>query len=340
MCQISIIIPVYNVEMYLEECINSVLQQTYNNLEIILVDDGSTDNSGKICDEYFKLDSRIKVIHKKNEGLGLSRNVGLKHVSGEYVTFLDSDDYLDSSTIENLFNKIQMYHVDLCKSGFKRIDNNHKIISLRKFSDELFENDETKFKMLPRMIGSAPDKKDSFEMNVCGTLYKTSIIKEHNIRFPSERELISEDMIFNIDYMQFARGSYITSFVGYNYRTNINSLTRSYKKDRFNQAKQFYTVVKDKLIKLGYDYKTIERLQRMFFIYLKVCILEEKNSGFSTKRIINRIKEICSDDLVRQIIREYPVKYLGIQQKVFIKLIYYKLATILYIYSKFLNKNI
>lgn len=339
MCKISIVIPVYNVEMYLEECINSVTQQTYKNLEIILVDDGSTDNSGELCDKFQKSDSRIKAIHKKNEGLGLSRNVGLANVSGEYVTFLDSDDYLDLSTIENLFKKIQLYGVDVCKSGFKRVDNSHSITSVRKYSDELFEKDDAKFKMLPRMIGSAPDKKDSFEMNVCGTLYKTSIITEHNIKFPSERELISEDMIFNIDYMQYAKGACTTSFVGYYYRTNINSLTRSYKKDRFDKSKYFYNFVKDKLIKLGYDYETIERLQRMFFIYLKVCIFEEINSGFTLKSIINRIKEMCSDGLVRQIICEYPVKYLGAKQKIFIKLIYYKSAILLYIYAKFLNKN-
>ena len=102
--KISIIIPVYNVEMYLEKCLESVLNQTYKNLEVILVDDGSTDKSGLICDEYQKNDSRIRVVHQDNQGLAAARNTGLQYVSGEYFSFVDSDDYID-------LNKIGRAHV-------------------------------------------------------------------------------------------------------------------------------------------------------------------------------------------------------------------------------------
>ncbi len=90
--KISIIVPVYNVEKYLKECIESILSQTYKNIEIILIDDGSTDNSGKICDEYLKKDSRVKVIHKENGGLSDARNTGIEIASGKYIGFVDSDD--------------------------------------------------------------------------------------------------------------------------------------------------------------------------------------------------------------------------------------------------------
>lgn len=110
---VSIIIPVYNVEKYLRECIDSVINQTYKNLEIILVDDGSTDSSGKICDEYVEKDSRVVVVHKKNEGPSKTRNAGLENANGKYVYFLDSDDYIESTALELLINTAESKQADL-----------------------------------------------------------------------------------------------------------------------------------------------------------------------------------------------------------------------------------
>lgn len=103
---ISIIIPVYNVSLFLEKCLNSVINQTFKNLQIILVDDGSTDNSGIICDNYSKKDSRIEVIHQKNKGLSEARNTGLSLARGEYITFVDSDDYIELDTYSTIFKAI------------------------------------------------------------------------------------------------------------------------------------------------------------------------------------------------------------------------------------------
>ena len=101
--KVSVIIPIYNASSTLEKCLNSIINQTYKNLEIILVDDGSTDSSGKICDKFAKNDDRIKVIHKKNEGLGKTRNVGILESTGDYLFFVDSDDFIDLNTIEKLY---------------------------------------------------------------------------------------------------------------------------------------------------------------------------------------------------------------------------------------------
>ena len=223
---ISIIVPVYNVEKYLKCCIQSILNQTYKNIEIILVDDGSTDNSGIICDEYQKKHKNIKVIHKKNEGLGMARNSGMEIMSGDYVTFIDSDDYIDKDLIEKLYINISKGNYDISKSGFKRVNDDGKVYQNRQYQNEIFQKEDVKNILLPRMIGSLPDKKDSIEMCVCASLYNTKYIKEHNIKFPSERVLISEDLIFNIEYMQFAKAACTIDYVGYNYRFNPNSLTK------------------------------------------------------------------------------------------------------------------
>lgn len=123
---ISIIIPVYNVEAYLSECIDSIIGQTYKNLEIILIDDESIDSSGKCCDDYAKKDNRIKVIHKKNGGAASARNEGLKIATGEYLTFVDSDDYLDSNACEYMINKIQEHNADLIQCGLRYVYKNKK----------------------------------------------------------------------------------------------------------------------------------------------------------------------------------------------------------------------
>ena len=116
---ISIVVPVYNVEDYLEKCIQSILNQSYKNLEIILVDDGSPDNCPKICDKYEKLDSRIKVIHKKNGGLSDARNIGIKNAKGKYISFVDSDDYIKENFIEDMYNLLIKYDADIACSQMK-----------------------------------------------------------------------------------------------------------------------------------------------------------------------------------------------------------------------------
>ena len=110
---ISVVIPVYNVEKYLEKCLDSVVEQTYRNLEIILVDDGSTDNSGAICDRYAQKDSRVVVIHQKNGGLSKARNVGIDTATGKYISFIDSDDYVGSCYIETLYKEIKPNIINL-----------------------------------------------------------------------------------------------------------------------------------------------------------------------------------------------------------------------------------
>ena len=114
---ITIVVPVYNVEKYISDCLDSLISQTYKNIEIILVDDGSTDMSGAICDRYTTLDARIKVIHKQNEGLGFARNTGLEVAQGKFVTFIDSDDMADADLVEKLVNGLYEENCDTLRSS-------------------------------------------------------------------------------------------------------------------------------------------------------------------------------------------------------------------------------
>lgn len=124
---VSVVVPIYNVEPYLRECVNSILGQTYSNTEIILVDDGSTDGSSLICDEYSKRDSRIRVIHKANGGLSDARNTGLDDAHGDFVTFVDSDDWLEPNMIERCMNLIEINNADFCGASFMLAYRDHKV---------------------------------------------------------------------------------------------------------------------------------------------------------------------------------------------------------------------
>lgn len=132
MDSISIIVPVYNVEQYLCKCIDSILMQTFKHLQIILVDDGSEDLSGKICDKYEQKDKRIKVIHKQNGGLSDARNCGLDNASGEYVIFVDSDDYIEKDACAKLIEIASKYKVDIV-TGEARVIQNHKKMTLKNY---------------------------------------------------------------------------------------------------------------------------------------------------------------------------------------------------------------
>lgn len=170
---ISVIVPVYNVEKYVGKCIESIINQTYKNLEIILVDDGSSDNSGKICDGYAGIDSRIIVIHKKNAGLSEARNSGLDKASGEYVMFVDSDDYIDIRMLEVMYKRICDDNSDICVCNFVCVDENDKNL---KMDDKSNLRDDIIYKdnIFCEFIGYAHAK---YIVSVC-KLYKMKLFND------------------------------------------------------------------------------------------------------------------------------------------------------------------
>lgn len=187
--KISIIIPVYNVEKYLNECIDSVISQSYKNLEIILVDDGSLDKSGIICDDYISRDSRIKVVHKENGGLSSARNVGIGIATGEYITFLDSDDYWDDPcALEKIMNKVELGENTVISWGVKKLyESTGKIDDVGmyvKTERKLAESKEESFK---RLVES-----ECYIASACNKLIKRDLIIRNNIYFIEDMK--SEDI--------------------------------------------------------------------------------------------------------------------------------------------------
>ena len=174
---ISIIVPVYNVKKYFRDCIESIFSQTYHNLEIILIDDGSTDGSEKLADDYAKTDKRIKVIHQKNIGLSGARNTGLKHATGKYVTFVDSDDRIDPNMVEGLLNALIDAHADIAICSFKEIYPNGKTKDFNKNCPKQVFTVEL---ALSNML-----QENGFMVSTTMKLFPTSYFKD--IKFPIDK---------------------------------------------------------------------------------------------------------------------------------------------------------
>ena len=175
---ISVIVPIYNVENYLEKCLDSILSQTYKNIEVILVDDGSPDKCGEICDTYKDKDNRIKVIHKKNGGLSDARNAGIEIANGNYIMFIDSDDYILNNMIETLYSRMIKDKSDVAECNFFYVDGDGNEIKERNkdmpFEDEVITSDEA----MERLISD----KYWYFITACNKLYKRQLFSE--IRFP------------------------------------------------------------------------------------------------------------------------------------------------------------
>lgn len=227
---ISVIIPVYKVEEYLDECIESVVNQTYKNLEIILVDDGSPDNCPAICDVWAKKDGRINVIHKENGGLSSARNAGLKTADGEYILFFDSDDFVKSDIVEFLFNLSERYGADVAKCGF----------SFYYDEDRIYDNPYTEGE---RELNTAERIKElvvyGYEGSVWNKLYKSSVIKD--MLFMPE-DGCSEDIMFNYRLYKKAEKIVCCDVPKYFYRIRNDSAINNtgYKEGAFDiiRAKQ------------------------------------------------------------------------------------------------------
>lgn len=221
MTLVSIIVPVYNTELYLNDCIQSVLRQSYTKWELLLIDDGSTDSSPKICDEYTKKDKRIFTVHKKNTGVSSTRNVALSIAKGDYIIFLDSDDFwCNDSALNNLVLTAEKYALDIVRGEYKRVDkegfdikNTNKVPHDIQYSYKILDS----YQFLKYVI-----KNEFFGVL---SLFKSKILK--SIRF-DENVIFMEDVIFYLNICtQSIRCMYLPDTVFYAYRQNISSATNN-----------------------------------------------------------------------------------------------------------------
>lgn len=286
--KVSIIVPVYNVSLYLKECIDSIIHQTYPNIEIIIVDDGSCDGSETICDEYSEKYKNIKVIHQKNAGVSVARNTGISKAEGRYICFVDADDYIAPNLCEELVNSIDN-DIDLVISGFMADYGQRK-----------------KFFGVSEVVNcSLKDLKKNFDHyykipllnSPCAKLYKREIIGE--LRFDKDMAT-GEDFLFNLKYYECCKNIRFTPLADYRYNlTNVNSATKKYKQEYFSNQKKCY--VEGKKFKYGKVVFTNDALDKTFCsncINLIQLLCYQKKERDYIKQVM---KEICEDDIFQMV---------------------------------------
>lgn len=274
MPKISVIIPVYNVEKFLRRCLDSIINQTMNDIEIILIDDGSTDNSGNICDEYAEKDDRIIVIHKENGGVSSARNKGLDIASGEYVTFVDSDDYIDNNMYEVLYRNVIEKSVDISACCYEYIDKNNK---------SLYNKDKIE------CIGGLYTGKSFLELQyknsnsniVCicvwNKIYRKDIFRELRFEHTIHEDEIICDQIFTQGYK-----IYLTDSPLYKYVENKDSIVnREFSKEKLVSLDILYNRV------ILYKEKNIDLYYKALLSYCEMNIyynLKSKSIGYNYKK--------------------------------------------------------
>lgn len=242
--RVSVVVPVYNVEKYLDRCVSSIVNQTYRDLEIILVDDGSPDHCPQMCEEWAKKDARIKVIHKENAGLGMARNTGIENAAGDYICFFDSDDYIHPETIAHSVALAESEQAQIVCFGNHTVNRQGAVI--RSFVPEsekiCYRGDEVLEEVLPSMLSPSMKKPKTKNIvpSACFCLFSTELIRQTNWRFVSEREIISEDIYSLLDLFRNVDSVAVLKEALYYYCENEASLTRVFRPERFERNKQFY----------------------------------------------------------------------------------------------------
>lgn len=318
--QISVIVPVYNVARYLRQCLKSICDQSYRNLEIILVDDGSLDQSGFICDEYSKRDPRIKVIHKQNQGLGEARNTGLDHCSGTYVYFVDSDDWLEPNMLENMMKEIEAADADMAMCGFKRCGQNGAIENypiVRKRC--VLQGKDVQSKIFLPMVAQKSTVGEDFTINMCvwANLYRKSIIDKSHIRFLSERQYLSEDICFNLQYLLQSARVVMLPEMYYCYRYNPTSLTSRYKGDEYGKLVLLYQKVCQLTNQVNVLSEIEHRPQRFFLTKIREIFFRLVGCAtLSWKNKYTICKKILNDSTLQGVLKEYPIQRYKMKYKI------------------------
>lgn len=332
--KVSIIVPIYNVEKYLDRCIQSLVNQTLNDIEIILVDDGSPDNCPQMCDEYAQKDNRIKVIHKQNAGLGYARNSGLDVAIGEYVAFVDSDDYVDTAMYETLYERANKTNADATFCGFntevaKGVWHESREVE----QDQLWEGNDVK-EFMYNMIASGKGVRQErlYQMSVWHAIYKREIIANNKLAFPSEREVVSEDIPFQVDFLKNANKVLYLNMHFYYYCLNGSSLTATFKKEKFYG----YNKLRECLLSKINDTEYYQRVNRLYVGYCRSLIFRIFSSNIDEKNKLYKL--IFDDSTFCNVKKEFNYSFLPIHTKLMYILMSKKTLLFLQFYIKLTNR--
>lgn len=332
--KISIIVPVYNSELYLKQCLESLVNQTYKEIEIICVNDGSTDSSQEIISLYMELDSRIILINKENSGVSDTRNVGIQKALGDYIIFVDSDDWLEENTCEIAINCAIENQADVVIWSYISEGNNvskHKSIFP---NDVLFHEEEVKNYLLRRYVGLVGDELYHPELldslaPVWGKLYRRSVIVENKIAFVDLAHIGTyEDGIFNLEVFPYVKKAFYVNRCLYHYRRGErNSVTSGYNKNLFAQWENLFLYMQRYITENHLEevfLNALDNRRALSLVGLTLNIIRSNESIFCKQKLL---KQIIMTDSYKGAYKKLDISYFPIWWKVFYLCAKYHCAT-------------
>ena len=330
---ISIIVPVYNVEKYLKKCVDSILNQTYRNVEIILVDDGSPDNCPAICDSYAKKDKRIRVIHKKNGGLVNARKSGLEIAQGEYIGFVDGDDWIEPEMYELFADMIKKYSPDMVLSDFYYDNNTELSNSEQLFDKEYYDKTALEKLIYPKMLFGGTYYK--FGINPCcwSKIYKKELIIK-NLPLVDGRIKMGEDAAFTYPCLLDAKSVATIKKPCYHYIFNPESMTKSYDRNLKDIIFLPYNRIKEKSIEAGID---LGHQTDYYLIFLANYLLRNEITSDNYK---NGVNLLLKNQSIINSARAVRLSVLPIHTKILVTALKLKSSALLYVYANILKKFI
>lgn len=249
--KVSIVIPVYKVEPYIRQCLDSIVEQTYQNIEIICVDDGSPDRCGEICEEYAKKDTRVRVIHRENGGVSVARNDGVNSCTGDFIYIMDSDDYLEKDAIEVMYNNAINTGADVVITDHYMFQENNKQYAHHIFSQEFVTEDRNVIMEIQKMAlcnGYSPYPSNDEGMGIAtpwSKLLKRELVFENHLEFDPYVQGVYDDGLFALHVFEYAKKvSYVRAY-SYHYRILQNSLIHRYNKNRLEIHKKIFQRIQE-----------------------------------------------------------------------------------------------
>lgn len=268
----SIILPIYNVASYLGRCIQSILAQDFTDYEVILVDDGSTDGSGHICDSYAAQHNHIRVVHKKNGGLSSARNAGMEIAQGEYIWWVDSDDWVDKQALFVLYSAIKEGQPDIAKFNHIRVTNTENVVLSSAAPGNYMQRDG-----IDTLLKQAFIETSKYVLSAWSHVYKREFLRQKGLYFVSEREIGSEDYLFSLQAMLVASSIVVLKDALYYYELRIGSLSQRYKENAAQRYTELYLQLRSFYEQNGTlsDYECVMNRFYVWHLVRGICISNE-----------------------------------------------------------------
>lgn len=281
---ITVVVPIYNVELYLKQCIDSILNQSYNNLEIILVDDGSTDSCPYICDMYAEKDARVKTLHKENGGLVSARKAGVGLATGKYVAYVDGDDWISPDLYQDFYEKGIKYNVDMvCAGGYiKEYLDDSNITIKNNLGNVIYNREDLEKKVFPHFICTNCFYKTDIQVSLCTHIFRRELIYRNQNQVDNSIRM-GEDLLCVSFCLMEAQSVALTDVCGYHYRVSLTSMSQRHFSDERVRLEKLYEQYKQKAAENPYGFIFLRKIN---FAFVFLCLISDYGMLMSEKQNI------------------------------------------------------